>query len=102
MDRRIHNAIKLSAAVFLLNACGFAVKEKSATEQPQATASSTDFVVGQAPTGCYKQVSAKSQIVSIDENGDLFTYHSPQAQTFRSDQVVMSDTSAVVADDSCI
>jgi hypothetical protein len=102
MDRRIHNAIKLSAAVFLLNACGFAVKEKSATEQPQATASSTDFVVGQAPRGCYKQVNKKSDLQSIDENGDLFSYNSPQTQGFRSDQVVMSETSEVVADGSCI
>jgi len=38
MDRRVHNAIKLSAAVFLLNACGFAAKDKTSNDgAPQSS-----------------------------------------------------------------
>lgn len=101
MDRRIHNAIKLSAAVFLLNACGFAVKNNSSKEESPMV-QQTELTLAQKNPSCYKQVSNKLEIASIDENGDLFTYSSPGRSPSRPDQQAVTTDGIAVVDDQCI
>lgn len=86
MDRRIHNAIKLSAAVFLLNACGYgALKnekaaDKAKSDTPQHSQQEvqtflTPAVTMEPDANCYELSKDPGPIVvEADDSGDLFRY----------------------------
>lgn len=96
MDRRIHNAIKLSAAVFLLNACGFAAKNKTSQDDAPPQQKAPQFAIGETSQDCYMLQNPQPGVTGIDETGDLFTYGHPPAQVLRTNQQVEQQNSPVV------
>jgi hypothetical protein len=102
MDRRIHNAIKLSAAMFLLNACGFAAKNKTSKDNPNQDQATPQLAVGATGSECYGLQGSQTGVTGVDESGDLFAYGNPQAHVLRTNQQVgQQNSQLVVSKGSC-